>query len=146
MCIVKQSKIICIVLKIVLLQAVAQELFYGWGRGGHLTFASVVLDGKKLRVSLNLVFSPVLGHLFLPFDIFTDKTKRKYQVTLFSVRVGEVVLPHAPKVLGASCPHCPSPSSVPVPYVVCMRVESNDYARWFLLFGQYASVCLVSAK
>ena len=44
------------------LNAVARELFLGWG--SQLTFDSVVHDREKPKVPLNLVFSPVLGHLF----------------------------------------------------------------------------------
>ena len=45
-------------------EAVARELSSGWG-DAQLTFANVVHDRKKPRVPPNIVFSSVLGHLFL---------------------------------------------------------------------------------
>ena len=58
--------------------AVARELSSGWrGGGSQLKFASVVHDKKKPRVAPNLVFSSVLGPLFLPFDLSTDENETK---------------------------------------------------------------------
>ena len=62
------------------LLAVAQAagtIFRLEGGGAQLTFASVVHDGKKPRVTRNLAFSSVLGHLFFPVGLFTDKNETK---------------------------------------------------------------------
>ena len=45
--------------------AVVRELFLGWGAGAaQLTFPSAINDREKPRITPNLFFSSVLGHLF----------------------------------------------------------------------------------